>query len=145
VILLSLIGKLVRDVRILIVGAQNSISRRRRVTWLQCVNFLVVLDRLVIIRIVLAKLRDPKVECYNFCAAFPGSNLDKIVHKESRLNERECLAEANSSELCDDDGGDAWILAVVAIDAVAHHRPRIATRHSLTLRLCCLYHLLMLY
>ena len=92
VILLSLVCELVRDVRILIVGAQNSITRLRCVAGLQCFNLLVILDRLVVIRIVLAKLRNPKVECNDFRTTFPGSNFDEIVHKESRLDERESLA-----------------------------------------------------
>ena len=129
----------------MVVGAQNSIGRLRRITWLQLVNLIIILNRLVIIRIVLAKLRYPKVECYDFCATFPRSNLNKIMHEESRLNERESLAEAYGCELCDDDGGNTGVLAVVAVDAVAHHGASGAAGCALTLRLRSLYHLLMLY
>ena len=103
VILLSLICELVRDIWILVIGAQNSITRLWRVAGLQCIDLLVILDRLVVIGIVFAKLRNSKVECNDFCTTFPGSNFDEIVHKESRLDKREGLAQADSRVLCDDN------------------------------------------
>lgn len=144
VVLLSLVGKLVWDIRVLIVSAQNGVASLGRVACL-ATSLFVVLDRFVVVGVVFAELRNPEVECYYFGTAFPGRDLDEIVHEEPGLNEGEGLAEADGGELRDDDGCDAWVLAVVAVDAVAHDRSCGASRCSLALRLRRLYHLLVLY
>ena len=80
--LFAFVRKLVRNVRDLIVGAQNFVLALCSIFLFFFSRVSHVLNGLEIICIIFSKLWNPKIEGDYFGTTFPGSDLDQIMHEE---------------------------------------------------------------
>ena len=90
-----------------VVGGVGRTSSVLSHAWIVAHGSILSLERLglnksVVVRVVLTELRYSEVECDDLGRAFPGSDLDEVMHEEARLDEGIGLAEANCCELSDD-------------------------------------------
>lgn len=79
-ILLSLVRKLIRNVGVLVVGAQDHVLSWRLAISVKLLGH--ILNSLEVVGVIFAKLRNPKVKCNDLGAAFPRSDFDEVVHEE---------------------------------------------------------------